>query len=329
MTFPRLALACLAIASGAVHAQTSGVTIYGRLDAGVTKQNSGTSALSGGNGLSGPAASLWELRHGSEPRLGFRGVEDLGDGLKAGFQLEHRFRVDTGAADAIFWEGRSYVYLERQDLGTVYLGREYVPAFWPALKTDPWLWDTVGSPGLNHQLAGYRVDNHARANNTVGYKSPALAGVTVNLAVAAGEGARPRETGANIEYANGPLYIGAGYDHQSGDDKVALVGAYYSFGAVRPSFTYIRSTVKGVDATNLTLAARMSMGQHIVKLAAARLNPDGDNNSTTKVGLGYEYTLSKRTALYTDIGSSRQQGNLAGQPRTRTTAYDMGVRHDF
>ncbi|MGN6827012.1 hypothetical protein [Paucibacter sp. M5-1] len=65
----------------------------------------------------------------------------------------------------------------------MYLGREYVPIFWPALKLDPWGWDTVGSPSLNHQLATYRIDGHARANNSVGYRSPTLHGFSSNVAV--------------------------------------------------------------------------------------------------------------------------------------------------
>ncbi|MCR5864125.1 porin [Aquincola sp. J276] len=332
MQYRVLALAALAALTGGTgmpaHAQ-SNVTIYGRFDLGVTRQNDGTSSLSGSNGRLGREGERWDVRHGSESRLGFQGVEDLGSGLRAGFQIEHRFRSDTGEADPVFWKARSYVYLESAQVGTLYLGREYVPAFWPALKTDPWLWDTVGSPGLNHQFATYRIDGHARGNNSVGYKTPKWNGFSANVAVAAGEAARDRSTGANVEYASGPLYAGLGVDRQNADTRVVVAGAAYDLGWVRPMFTYTDSRVAAKDVVNLTLGASAPLGRGILRAAIARLDPDGDDNNITKLGLGYEHLLSKRTSVYADLGSAKQQGRLAGVERTRTTAVDVGLKHSF
>ena len=72
------ALAMLA-AGGAAQAQ-SGVTVYGNIDLGVSKKTGG---------------ALTEGRRDNN-RLGFRGVEDLGNGLKALFQLEIRYDPDIG-----------------------------------------------------------------------------------------------------------------------------------------------------------------------------------------------------------------------------------------
>ena len=142
-----LALAVLGAFAGAASAQSS-VTVYGLLDEGITKSNGGTS---GNNGLTSPGAApkAWTLQFASTPRLGFRGNEDLGGGLSAQFQIEHRFYNDTGAAQssAIFWNGRSYVQLSSATAGRVYLGRDYSPAFWPAVKSDPFGWDGVGQAG--------------------------------------------------------------------------------------------------------------------------------------------------------------------------------------
>ncbi len=323
-------LPTLLVLAGATAAQAqSNVTIYGRVDLSVTKQNAGTSSLTASNGQLGAAGKRWDVRHGSESRLGFMGSEDLGNGLKAGFQIEHRFLADTGVADPVFWKARSYLYLDSKALGNVYLGREYIPLFWPALKLDPWAWDTVGSPSLNHQLATYRIDGHARANNSVGYKSPRLGGFAFNVAVSAGEGARPRSTGGNVEYTEGPLYLAAAFDRQTSNQRVELVGGAYDFGVVRPRLTYTRSTVSGIKNTNITLAASVPVGTHVARAAVTRLDPQGGNNNTTKFGLGYEHLLSKRTSLYADVGSAMQQGNLAGTARTRTTAFDFGLKHNF
>ena len=322
-----IALACLTAACAAQ--SQSGVTIYGRIDLGITKQNAGTSALTGNNGRTGPAGKRWDLRHDSENRLGFRGVEDLGSGLKAGFQIEHRFLGDTGVADAVFWKARSYVYLDSKELGNVYLGREYIPAFWPAFKLDPWGWDTVGSPSLNHQFATYRVDGHARANNSVGYKSISFAGLTANLAGSAGEGVRNRSVGANLEYSSGPVYLAAAFDRQGELNKLALIGGSYNFGFVKPALMYTQATMAGKKASNVTLAATLPVATHLIKLAFARLDPEGANNDTDKFGAGFEYFLSKRSSLNANIGTAQQQGVLAGKAFTRSTVFDLGLKHNF
>ena len=64
------------------HAQSS-VEIYGRLN--MTVENEKTSG----------SKAAWNLNNNSS-RIGFRGTEDLGSGLNAGFRLEHGFSPDTG-----------------------------------------------------------------------------------------------------------------------------------------------------------------------------------------------------------------------------------------
>ena len=81
-----LALAALATAAGA-SAQSSNVTLFGVADVSVahisTTDKSVSGLANGGNSIS---------------RLGFRGVEDLGNGLKAGFWLEGGLNVDDGGS---------------------------------------------------------------------------------------------------------------------------------------------------------------------------------------------------------------------------------------
>src|SRR2546423_2418394 len=154
-----LALAVLGAFAGAASAQSS-VTIYGSLDLGVTKSNGGTAGNNGGAAGNGAQAKAWTLQSANAPRLGFRGNEDLGGGLSAQFQIEHRFNVDTGTQNnaAVFWQGRSYLQLSSASAGRVYLGRDYAPAFWPAVKSDPFGWDGVGQLGLD-MYAGFRTPN--------------------------------------------------------------------------------------------------------------------------------------------------------------------------
>lgn len=317
------ALLALAVSAPAF-AQTS-LTLYGRVDLGLFHQNAGTTPINAGIAPPGPAAEMWQVRQGSAGRLGFRGVEDLGGGLQANFLMEHRFAADTGAAETPFWQARSFVEIGAPKAwGTVYFGREYIPAFWPALRLDPWGFDTVGTPGPKHQFANYTVPvSGIRSDNTVGWRSPNWAGFTTNLAWSAGEGTRSNSAGANVEYTLGKLYVAAGWDKVNDQLKMALVGGAYDFGFIRPAITVVESTVGTVKNKNVSLTARIPVGAHLVKLGAARLDPTGPNNTNTRLSAGYEHFLSKRTSLLANVGTAKQ-GNLS-----RTTLFDFTVKHNF
>jgi predicted porin len=332
-----LVAAALLAGFAATAAAQSSVTVYGRVDVGISYQNDGTSTLAGGNGAVGSAGKRWDVRQGSTSRLGFRGTEDLGDGLKAGFLLEHRFQSDTGAVNnaSAFWEGRSLVELSSKTLGTVYAGREYVPLYFSADALDPFGGDTVGKFRDDFEFAGYRVTPSAtgtvegvRSNNTVGFKTLNYSGFAAQVAVAAGEGARKRDTGINAVYAAGPVYATLAYDGRDGDNNVYLVGGAYDFGVVKPMVSYSRAESRTgaaavVKTTNWLVGATAPIGAGKLKAAYASFKPDGANNDIKKFAIGYEYFLSKRTSLYGDIGSAKREA------LTRTTGYDMGIKHNF
>ena len=123
-----LALAALTAFTGAVSAQ-SNVTMYGRIDLSVNK---------------GVGTTDKTISNGSGSRLGLRGSEDLGGGMAAIFNIEHRFNADTGVdGSGRMWSARSLVGL-KGNFGQVTLGREYTTAFLGSqLINDPWGWDTV------------------------------------------------------------------------------------------------------------------------------------------------------------------------------------------
>lgn len=107
------ALACAVSCSTVASAQEV-VTIYGLIDASVSYADdvSGSSSHTLDNGA-------WQ-----SSRLGFRGVENLGGGLKAIFTLEAGLNVDTGSTSAAFFGRQSFVGLSGE-MGTLTLGRQY------------------------------------------------------------------------------------------------------------------------------------------------------------------------------------------------------------
>jgi len=307
----------------------SDVSIYGIVDVGVTKANNGNSpAIS----LPGRAAQdTWVVKNGNSSRLGFRGREDLGDGNYARFNIETRFNPDTGtqSSTTTFWFARSFVAIGSPRYGEVYAGRLESPVYANlALLTDPTYWTYVSQTGMTYNYANYAgapaVESLAtRWSNTVGYKSPKLGGFTAELAVSAGEGVRKRNTAGTVKYEQGPIWIGVGMDRLDSDNNLVVVDGGYDFGVVKPTFGYARA--KGGangDAKSYSLGANIPTAWGRAYLTAGRYAPSNQLDSRM-VGLGAEYSLSKRTRLYSNAGTARRDG------ATRTTAFDVGIFHTF
>lgn len=324
-----LAFAVCGALAGPAAAQ-SAVQIWGIVDQGIVKMNDGTST--GANPGAG-GRNRYEVKHAWQPRLGFRGSEDLGGGLQGFFDIEHRFAADDGSAATPFWAARTAVGLRSKAWGEVRLGREYNPAFYPAVAVDPWNWNTVGQMGLAYTWARYNAnDGGPRNNNQIQYKSPSIGGATALLAVALGEGAanRGRAVGANVIYANGPLYLGFAFDRADNangtgpDGQLVLVSGAYDFGFVRPRALFAKSRVfSGVESKSMMVGASIPVGSGRVLVGYSRIDPDGANNNSSKIGAGYHHDLSKRTMLYADIGTAETDG------LTRSTGVDAGIRHNF
>jgi predicted porin len=128
-----LVLAALGAFAGAASAQSS-VTLFGILDVGARYTKNGDQKL---KTLSTDGIN--------SSRLGFRGVEDLGGGLKAGFWLESAVNPDAGTANSTrFWHRRSTVSLSG-GWGELRLGRDYTPQFWNLTVFDPFGTNGVGT----------------------------------------------------------------------------------------------------------------------------------------------------------------------------------------
>src|SRR5450830_1526278 len=159
MQLKRLALAVIAAAPLCAFAQTN-VTIYGVVDAGLSKEDTG--APNGKRTL--------QLNSGnqSSSRFGFRGSEDLGGGMKAIFNLEGGYEVST-----------------------LTIGREYSPIAAIAGATDALGQGFYGSnlSAFNNTFGGAHLTR--RLSNSVNYKSNTYSGFSLLAAYSAGEQASP------------------------------------------------------------------------------------------------------------------------------------------
>ncbi|WP_119157279.1 porin [Caldimonas tepidiphila] len=331
-----IALAAFAAFAATATAQPS-VTIYGKIDMGVQKSNGGTAALAGATTGGGPNAAFDEphLTQGASSRLGFRGTEDLGGGLSANFNLEHRFLPNDGTLQAAnFWQ-QSWVSLAG-GFGELRLGRDFSPAFSIAASSDPFGYETVGQAGPLHTLMGIIT---SRWNNNLSYRTRSFAGLSGAVAIAPrGTAGQEHAVGANLRYQQGRLALGFGYDnsgHQTAaalgatETRSYLLSAIHDFGVVRPMFLYGKGTAYNAagaevqSRSNVQIGATAPLGGGDVKFVLAQRDNDTNDTRIRKLGLGYHYSLSKRTKAYADIGSASETR------QTRRTALDLGLQHNF
>lgn len=305
-----IALAAVA-ATSAAFAQSS-VTIYGKVEAGLQK-------------LSDSPAQMTNI-HGS--RLGFRGTEDLGGGLKANFGIEHRFSPDTGmdasfvagtattASTNTMWNGFSTVGLAGS-FGEVRLGRYYTANFLGANnKADPF-----GGDGAGALRAVGMQTTYVRAANQIHY-SGSFSGVNVAVSAGLKESAAKGPNAVAVSYANGPLDVGFGIDNGADDGKVTNLYAKYDLGVALLAFGMgMKETAAGAETDGWLLGATIPAGPGKVLVGYARAKND-TATLASKVGLGYYYPLSKRTALEFTYGNNNKA-------TTNKSGFDFTLHHNF
>ena len=237
-----IALAVLGAAAGVAHAQ-SNVTIYGVVDTGFIKKS--------GQDV--------EMGENVNNRLGFRGVEDLGGGMKATFELERRFNLNDGTLkeDDKDWDGAANVGLKGDAWGAVRLGRVNELTTETIRKFDPFYQYGVGSMMYGSQ----RVRG---IDNTIRYDSPNWSGFHFGATYSLGDnmdsdsrsshgdtlkadGADNDGYGIMLGYDNGPLALVGNWSRLADSKKSSVwnLGAAYRFGPAKVELVYQQTKDKG------------------------------------------------------------------------------------
>lgn len=300
-----IALAVLA-ASGAAMAQSS-VTMYGVVDLSLAKAN-GVSAQMSGNGV---------MNNGSS-RLGVRGVEDLGGGLKASFNLEQGINAETGATDATTFQRAAWLALSG-GFGKFQMGRSLNPSFWGVAK-----WELTGTANYSAVANQFGFAGGPSRNSSMFmYSTPDFGGFSGTL----GYVAKPDNGGnakydMNVAYANGPLAVALSYNKVNNGNEGVALGAAYDFGAFKVAGS-IQDTdrVVGASPKGFSLGASVPVGAFALTLDFARDTEFKD----TDILLEAKYALSKRTFAYAAYYKD-------GDNKLSTGAKNhlgLGVRHNF
>ena len=347
-------VALAALAATGAFAQSS-VTLFGILDA----------TIAVGNGDTSNKTQLTNSGLNSS-RLGFRGVEDLGGGLKASFVIEGAVNNDngtggtsnlnnqaTGAGPAAagsqgFTFNRQSIVSLLGSFGEIRLGRDYTPQFWSFSVYDPFGTNGVGTTqALNSSLTSANGGGFTtiRATNTIAYLSPTVGGFGVwvqtyfgenasNAASQAGDG-----TGIRVAYDNGPLSLAAAFSKTTTGVGTNVTttnfGASYDLPFAKLMAFYNTDSNTGLaDLKSYDVGALVPAGPGTIRFAFS--SADNGTAKTDKWAIGYVYNFSKRTALYgtfaslSNSGGAAQSLNGAVTPANgASTGIDLGIRHVF
>lgn len=336
-----IAAAVAGLISGAAFAADN-VTVYGVADVYYARMS--------GDGYK----SYNAVNHGglSGSRIGFKGSEDLGNGLKAIFQTELAYnQADNGGLTST---RQSYVGLAGS-FGAIVAGRLQTPGYYVGK------FDSLASAAISPQaiLAGamgttIAPSSMARLNSAVAYLSPDFGGFTAVVAASASnfgsEQTKLTDSNADegayalgLNYAIGPVAVGFVHHNVQNfggdpdtDIKENMLGASYNLGFMSILGSYQDSKVKDSDKNKLyQIGVVVPVGAGNIHAALGSLKMAGDDNDSKSYTIAYTHGLSKRTTAYAGYNvTSNDNGASAGLTDIldvggKAKALVVGLRHTF
>lgn len=326
-----VALAVAALASSAAFAQTN-VTVYGVVDVG--------QAFVKSSGAANNQATVGRLDSNAS-HIGFKGVEDLGNGLKAVFQYETGFAADTAGALA---GGRDTFVGLTGGFGTVVAGNLTHPlrAFGAKVELAPGAAGVGTTMSVTGTIMGTQTGADNRASNAIAYVSPNFGGFTGTVAYINGEKqangagqAEARSYQVAGQYDNGPLFVGAGYHKASNasaagtlgndeaDARVYRLAAVYTLPSATKLTALFDNTKAETDVAGAylkrnawSLGVAQSFGKNTVGLeygASGKVKSQAGDVADSKSHIWtalYTYELSKRTSIHARYSKLSNQGGI-------------------
>ncbi|WP_287471798.1 porin [Thauera sp.] len=327
-----IALAVAGLVSAPAFAQ-SNVTVYGVADAAVGFGGHGD------NDFSGIVSGVL-----SGSRIGFKGTEDLGNGLKAVFTVEQGFDIGNGNEHIAGkqFSRQAFVGLGGS-FGTVSLGRQYAPGYF--FNYDAVLGALVSPQSILSSNGGLTItpNSAARWDNSVAYTG-SFSGLTARAIYsmnAVETDPNPNDDdayGLSLDYANGPLSVGGVYQvvqNNAEDQQEWGIGAGYDFGVVKLTGSYQAfdglGFVKGAEGDLWQVGLIVPVGAAgNVHLAYGEYDRDDLNNRGAESWtVAYTHALSKRTTAYVGYNSTENESGTNGFGLVAGSTGDLGDDSDL
>ena len=324
-----IATAALAMVAGTVQAQSS-VTIYGIIDMSYvsTNNDAATNASTAGDVVGSNLSSS---------RLGFKGTEDLGGGLKANFFLEAGLTADTGALGTTTTFSRgSWVGLQNS-MGELRLGKVDIS------NMSNFATAVLSTAGNFHGtgISSFTAD----VNNGVVYVSPSMNGFSFQVGHAGAnavttttitEATTGGVDAVSAEYKNGGLTVAVGKAEQKADASTdnleeTIYGVKYNFKVAEVALIQnTRDKSAGgaeLKGTVASIAAPVSALGKGVKVHAVwnKYVAEAASTDYTAYRLALTKAFSKRTTGYAAYTSTK----VGDTTTTTPTSMIVGVSHSF
>ncbi|HBW60951.1 MAG TPA: porin [Comamonas kerstersii] len=344
----RVMLAVLAVCGTSAALAQSSVTLYGRVNTSIEHQKLGNASATG--------------LVSNSSFIGFRGTEDLGNGLKAGFILESQFNSDngTGTADngGVNFTRQSELNLSG-DFGLLRLG-----------TFDPYSYSvTADAISMHNHDTGPSADmlysGVLWGGNKIAYRTPTFAGFDAEVQYQFGEKATLDDKDPNgnittpgawenkggwdlgVNYANGPLGLGFGYSEYKKNataaglaanlsnekDSQFALRASYELGDLTLGAYYQQQKFKEAGSSEkrnvYRLAAKYVIGAselhaNIGRADKWKVNGAKEGKAPTQWTLAYNYNLSKRTKVYALYSSI----NNAQESEIGSGSFNLSTQED-
>jgi len=347
--------AVVVAAAAAVQAQTANsVTVYGIVDAYVQAAHG--------------ASTLTRVQSGGQSgsRIGVKGNEDLGGGLRAIFTIESGINLDDGTnGQGAFWGRQAFVGLV-SPYGQLTLGRQYGSVYTLTSDFSEFSNGVTGaSTAVIGGFGGYEPvrgsanaatgnGGPARVNNSIKYESPAFsgfkAGTVIGLGEVSGSTTKTRIADVYARYSAGPLdamvsLVDDRVDATAFNVRSISGAAAYGFGDYRVMGGVISvddRSAANVDGQGYWLGGDYRMGLNLFKAQYVVNKLKNSDGKTQAIGAGYQYDLSKRTNLYSSLTYFKNEGTgytnrwasslpagLTDANNRNITEFVAGVRHSF
>lgn len=330
--------AAVLVAAGAAQAQSS-VTLTGLADMYVGSMRMAGDATRKNTVGSGGMTTSW---------FGAKGVEDLGGGLKAGFNFTSFMRMGSGDygrfSGDTFWSRDANITLGGS-FGTITLGRWMAPNFLPTILFNPFGDSFTFSPLVLHADVSLfngtgwtgTTPSDTGWSSQLAYTTPDFGGLKATLQYQFRGADNGHNVGGNLLYFSGPLALTAFYERAQVSNPVStryadgssrtdwMVGGSYDFQFVKLFLTYgqAKNDVTDVKLKTTQLGASAPLGPGKLLASVAQTKNSGLDKTRRTITIGYDYLLSKRTDVYANVMNDHITDYKSG------TSFGVGLRHRF
>lgn len=316
---------------GKAYAQSS-LTIFGAVDEALAYDKGSTA---GGKMIRLDSGDWYQSR------LGFKGTEDLGGGLKANFWLESGFSSDTGALGfgGLLFGRAAWVGLSGP-AGSIKMGRWYVPLYDVLYQIEPFGASLAGDATRLMSPAGRRMDNMVEYVTPKNLGESGFAGeASYAFGNQPGSLAKLRQEGFATSYVTGALDVRVAY-HTANDvtdsntTKNTLLGGMYDFGVVKLRLLYgMVKDDRTVNQRDMMVGVSVPVGVHqFLASYVHKTDKFNANANADQLGIGFIYNLSKSTALYTSFAHTVNQKAAqyaVAVPGTSDNFLNAGIKVGF